>query len=170
MRLTDLRLTDLRLANRWTLIPLRLVMGVGLFAHGWAKWSRGPESFANLLHFAGVPFPLLAAWSETLLELVGGLALIAGVLVQLISIPLLLSMLVAIVTVQGRYGFSSVKTIGLTSSGPVFGPPGYEINLLYIAGLLALILAGPGALSVDSWIARRRPQSGDATARQVLSR
>jgi putative oxidoreductase len=65
------------------------------------------------------------------------------------------SMLVAMFTVQIRYGFSSVNTIGLTANGPVFGPPGYEINLLYIGGLLALMLAGPGALSLDGWLARR---------------
>jgi len=54
-------------------------------------------------------------------------------------------------TVQIHYGFSAVNTIGLTPAGPVFGPPGYEINLLYIAGLLALILAGADALSIDRW-------------------
>ena len=58
--------------------------------------------------------------------------------------------------VQLRYGFSSVNTVGLTPSGPLFGPPGYEINLLYIAALIALIMAGPGALSFDAWRARRR--------------
>ena len=66
--------------------------------------------------------------------------------------------LVAMFTVHVRYGFSSINTIGLTPAGPVFGPPGYEINLLYIAGLLALALIGPGALSIDRWRARaRRP-------------
>ena len=32
---------------------------------------------------------------------------------------------------------------GMTDAGPVFGMPGYEVNLLYIAGLLALFLAAP---------------------------
>jgi putative oxidoreductase len=36
----------------------------------------------------------------------------------------------------------------LTADGPQFGPPGYEVNLLYIAGLLALILGGAGRLSI----------------------
>jgi putative oxidoreductase len=48
-----------------------------------------------------------------------------------------------------KYGFSSINTIGLTRDGPQFGPPGYEVNLLYIAGLLSLILGGAGALSID---------------------
>ena len=54
------------------------------------------------------------------------------------SIPLIVSMLVALFTVQLRLGFSSVNTIGLRPAGPVFGPPGDEINLLYIAALVAL--------------------------------
>jgi putative oxidoreductase len=37
----------------------------------------------------------------------------------------------------------------------VFGPPGYEVNLLYIAGLLVLALGGAGPLSVDRWLATR---------------
>ena len=61
-------------------------------------------------------------------------------------------MLVAFFTVHLRYGFSSINTIGLTRDGPVFGPPGYEVVLLYIAGLLSFILGGAGIFSVDSWI------------------
>jgi putative oxidoreductase len=65
-------------------------------------------------------------------------------------------MVVAIATVQLRYGFSSVNTIGLTPAGPVFGPPGYEINLLYIGALITLGLSGPSACSVDAWLSSRR--------------
>jgi putative oxidoreductase len=65
-------------------------------------------------------------------------------------------MLVAMFTVQLRYGFSSVNTIGLTPTGPIFGPPGYEINLLYIGALVALALSRPSVFSIDAWIARHR--------------
>ena len=92
----------------------------------------------------------------TLLEVFGGLAIILGIFVALVSIPLIASMLVAMFTVQLRYGFSSVNTIGLTDAGPVFGPPGYEINLLYIASLLALALIGAGPLALGRWMATRR--------------
>jgi putative oxidoreductase len=125
-------------------------------AHGWAKWSRGPANFGKLLKQIGAPLPTATAWMVTLLEVFGGLAILAGVMVAIVSIPLIASMLVAMFTVQVHYGFSSVNTIGITPSGPLFGPPGYEINLLYIAGLLMLILAGPGMLSVDCWIANRK--------------
>jgi len=129
-------------------------MGVGFLAHGLAKWNRGPAKFALLLQHTGVPFPLQTAWLVTGLEVFGGVALVLGLLVTIVSIPLMVSMVVAIVTVQGHYGFSSVNTIGLTSSGPLFGPPGYEINLLYIGGLLALALSGPSGLSIDGLFMR----------------
>jgi putative oxidoreductase len=64
-------------------------------------------------------------------------------------------MLVAMFTVHLRYGFSAINTIGLTADGPQFGPPGYEVNLLCIAGLLALILGGAGPFSIDRLRSRR---------------
>ena len=39
---------------------------------------------------------------------------------------------------------------------PIFGPPGYEINLLYVAALIGLALAGSGPWSVDGCPSRRR--------------
>jgi putative oxidoreductase len=139
--------------NEWAPIPLRLIIGYGFMAHGWAKWSRGPEEFGKLLHTVGVPLPAFTAWAVTLLELFGGLVILAGAFVAIVSVPLVVSMLVAMFKVQLQYGFSSVNTIGLTEAGPVFGPPGYEVNLLYVAGLLVLVLGGPGPLSVDRWLA-----------------
>ena len=72
------------------------------------------------------------------------------------SVPLIVMMLVAMFTVHLRYGFSAIDTIGLTADGPQFGPPGYEINLLYIAGLFALILGGAGPISIDRLLSRRK--------------
>lgn len=141
--------------THWAALPLRLVVGYGFLAHGVAKWSRGPAGFARLLHQVGVPLPEPTAYLVTLLEVFGGLALLTGAFVALVSIPLVVSMLVAMFTVQLRYGFSSVNTIGLTPAGPVFGPPGYEINLLYIAALIAIAGLGSGPWSLDGWRARR---------------
>ena len=141
---------------RWSLLPLRLIVGFGFLMHGVAKWSRGPQNFAKLLHQIGVPLPLASAWMVTSVEVVGGVALIVGAFVALASIPLIATLVVAAVTVHWRFGFSSVNTIGLTPEGPRFGPPGYEIDLVYIAALLTLSVAGATALSVDAWRARRR--------------
>ena len=142
--------------RRWIPVPLRIILGVGFMVHGWAKLSRGPAAFAELLKQAHVPLPLANAWLVTLLEIFGGLALLMGAFVAIVSVPLILSMLGAMFTVNIKYGFSAVNTIGLTAEGPKFGPPGYEINLLYIAGLVALILGGAGPLSIDALRSRRR--------------
>lgn len=142
--------------SRWAPLPIRLVIGWGFVVHGWAKLSRGPAGFAKLLEWIGAPLPHVTAWLSTLLELFGGLALIAGAFVEVVGVPLIAIMLVAMFTVHFRNGFSSINTIGLTPAGPLFGPPGYEVNLLYVSGLLALIAAGAGPLSVDAWLGRGR--------------
>jgi putative oxidoreductase len=139
----------------WALLPLRVIVGVGFLAHGMAKWHRGPDKFAKLLQLIGTPSPLVTAWLVTGLEVLGGLAIIIGAFVLLASIPLFISMVVAMLTIHVHYGFSAVNTVGLTATGPVFGPPGYEINLLYMCALAALALVGPGALSVDQSLRSR---------------
>ncbi len=142
--------------RQWAPLPLRLVIGYGFMAHGWAKLSRGPAGFAKLLEQIGAPLPEATAWVSTLIEVLGGLAILAGALVAVVSIPLIVMMLVAMLTIHLRYGFSAINTIGLTADGPQFGPPGYEVNLLYIAGLLALILRGAGFCSIDRLLARKK--------------
>ena len=141
---------------RWAPLPLRLAIGYGFAAHGWAKLSRGPAGFAALIHQIGLPFPALSARAVTVLELAGGAALLAGAYVSLVSVPLIATMLVAMFGVHWRYGLSSIRTIGLPPDGPLFGPPGYEVNLLYAAGLVTLIVGGAGAFSVDAWRSHRR--------------
>src|SRR5262245_66610403 len=142
--------------RQWAPLPLRLVIGYGFMAHGWAKLSRGPAGFARLLEHIGAPLPEATAWVSTFVEILGGLAILAGAFVAVVSIPLIVMMFVAMFTVHLRYGFSTINTIGLTADGPKFGPPGYEVNLLYIAGLLALALQGAGPFSIDGLIARKQ--------------
>ena len=123
--------------------------------HGWAKLSHGPANFEKLLVQIGAPLPHLTSWIVPLLELSGGLAIFIGAFTRLAAIPLIGVMLTAMFTVHLKYGFSSINTIGLTPTGPVFGPPGYEVALLYVAGLVALILWSPSAFSVDSIIVQK---------------
>ena len=141
--------------RQWAPLPLRVVIGYGFLAHGWAKLSRGPAGFAKLLEQIGAPLPEATAWVSTLVEVLGGLAILAGAFVAVVSIPLIVMMLVAMFTVHLRYDFSAINTIGLTADGPQFGPPGYEVNLLYIASLLALNLGGVGRLSIDGLLLPR---------------
>jgi putative oxidoreductase len=149
------KLPNEALWRQWATLPFRLVIGYGFMAHGWAKLSRGPAGFARLLEQIGAPLPEATAWVSTLIEILGGLAILAGAFVAAVSLPLIVMMLVAMFTVHLRYGFSAINTIGLTADGPQFGPPGYEVNLLYIAGLLALILGGAGPLSIDGLLTPR---------------
>lgn len=141
---------------QWAPLALRLIVGYGFMAHGWAKISRGTAGFAKLLAFEGVPFPQVNGAIGPYIELLGGLAILIGAYVVLTAIPLIVTMLVAMVFVQGHYGFSAVKTVGLNANGPLFGAPGVEINLLYIAALVSLMLTGAGALSVDALRLRSR--------------
>lgn len=46
-------------------------------------------------------------------------------------------------------GFSSIKLRAISAAGAEFGAPGYELNLLYLAGLLTLCLGGSGPASID---------------------
>lgn len=141
---------------RWAPLPLRLIVGFGFMEHGFAKLSRGPEAFAAILHTMGVPAPHLMAWLTILTELIGGLAVLLGAFIPLVSLPMAAVLLVAIVTVHLHYGFSSIKLLSVTSAGPQFGPPGYELNLLYLASLAALVIGGSGPLAIDRYIWKKR--------------
>lgn len=141
--------------EKYAPLCLRLAIGSGFIVHGWAKISRGTAGFAKLLTYLDIPFPQFAAPVTAYVELIGGVAIFVGAFVVISAIPLIITMLVALLTIHISHGFSSVNTIGLTSEGPQFGPPGYEMNLLYIAGLVALMLTGAGRLSLDYWLKSR---------------
>lgn len=141
--------------SRWAPIPLRLIVGYGFMAHGFAKLSKGPEAFATILHALGVPAPHFMAWVTILTELLGGLAVVLGAFVTLSALPMAAILLVAMFTVHLPYGFSSIKLMAVTPAGAQFGPPGYEANLLYLACLAALVLSGPGPFAIDGLIRKR---------------
>ena len=133
---------------------MRLVIGFGFDAHGYAKLSRGPANFGRILESLAVPEPNLVAWVTSLFELVGGVSVMAGAFVVPLAVPLLLIMLTAMFKVHMQYGFSSIRLKAITSTGAEFGPIGYELNLIYIAALLTLALSGPPSLSFDYWLRR----------------
>ena len=146
--------TRLRIA-RWSPIPLRLIVGYGFMQHGFAKLSRGPDAFASILQGMGVPDPHLMAWMTILTELLGGLAVLLGAFVTIVSVPMMAVLLVAMFKVHLPYGFSSIKLLAVTATGAKFGPVGYEVILLYVACLTALVIGGSGPLAIDSLIRRR---------------
>jgi putative oxidoreductase len=142
-------------AALWAPIPLRLIVGYGFLEHGYAKFARGSDSFGHILQALGVPMPELLAWATILVELLGGAAVLLGAFVPLASVPMAVVLLVAIFTVHLPNGFSSIKLEAVTASGAHFGQPGYETDLLYLACLAALVLAGSGPFSIDAIMTRR---------------
>jgi putative oxidoreductase len=154
--------------QKWAILPLRLMLGFGLAAHGYAKLSRGPDAFATVLGAMGIPLPNLMAWITTLLELIGGISIMAGAFIIPLSIPLAIVMLTAMFTVHLPNGFSSIKLKAITASGAEFGAPGYEMNLLYLAGLLTLVLGGATAPSLLDVIRRVGGRPGSKAEHEVL--
>jgi putative oxidoreductase len=140
-------------------VPLRLIVGYGFMEHGYAKLIHDPTTFVSILQALGVPYAHVMAWATILIELLGGFAVLVGAFVPLISVPLVGVLLVAMLSVHLPYGFSSIKLIAVTPAGPQFGPPGYEVHLLYLACLAALVLIGSGPFSVDRILARKRRPS-----------
>lgn len=96
------------------------------------------------------------AWATILIELVGGFAVLIGAFVSLVSIPMAATLLGAMFTVHLPYGFSAINLQGVTADGPQFGKPGYEVDLLYLACLAALVLGGSGPFAVDELLAKVR--------------
>src|SRR5437762_8186323 len=141
---------------RWAPVPLRLIVGYGFIEHGFAKLARGLDAFPAILQALGVPAPHLMRLLTISVEIFGGLAVLLGALVPLASIPMAAVLLVAMFTVHLPYGFSSIKLQAVTAAGAQFGPPGFETDLLYLACLMALVLAGPGPLAVGGLLAKRR--------------
>ena len=140
---------------RWAPIPLRLIVGYGFMQHGFAKFSKGPEAFAAILHAIGVPTPHLMGWLTILIEFFGGLAVLLGALVPLVSLPMTAILLVAMVTVHLPYGFSSIKIMSVTAGRAQFGPPGYEVDLLCIACLATLVLGGSGPMAIEGYLRKK---------------
>ena len=138
----------------WFAIPLRLIVGLGFIQQGYAKLARGPDDFINILHAIGVPAAFLAGWATIICEIVGGFLILLGALVPLATIPMGIILLVAIFTVHLPNGFSSIKLQSFDATGAHFGQPGYETDLLYLAGLIALCLGGAGPFSIDRLLSR----------------
>jgi putative oxidoreductase len=150
-----LAIAPLPVPTDWYALPLRLIVGLGFVEHGYAKLSRGADGFIAILHAIGIPLADLLGWATIAIEIVCGLMILFGAFVRLAAVPMIIVLLVAIFTVHLPNGFSSIKLMSYDASGAHFGQPGYETDLLYIAGLLALCIGGPGPLSLDGYLNAR---------------
>ena len=139
-------------------MPFRLILGLGFIYHGAPKLfsATDHQMFLGMLQGMGVPAAGLMAWVVAIVEVFGGLALILGAFVSVASALLIANMLVALFAVHLPNGFSFMNITGMTEAGPQFGMPGYEVPLLYLGGLLALLLRGPSHMSVDQSLAAKK--------------
>ena len=156
--------------ERWAAMPLRLIVGYGFMAHGYAKIIKGPEHFVDILQALNVPAPHLLGWATILTELVGGFAVLISAFIPLVSVPMTATLLAAMFTVHLPYGFLAIKLQAVSSAGVQFGKPGYEVDLLYVACLAALVLGGSGPLAVDGLLARAMSKRNTQTATVLSSK
>ncbi len=122
--------------GKWiSLLFARLVVAYGFYGPAMIKWSD-IDSIASWFGSLGIPFPTLNAYMAASTEMAGVVLLTLGFLIRLISIPLIVVMLVAIVTVHLHNGFSC-------------GDNGFEIPVYYMLFLLIFITSGAGRFSLD---------------------
>jgi putative oxidoreductase len=121
-----------------SLALVRVVIGLTFFMHGWQKlFDNGIGGVTGFFDSLGVPAAGLFAVLVTLLELLGGLALILGIGTRIVAALLAIDMLVALLLVHISNGF-------------FVGNGGIELVLLLGVSAVAFVLSGAGAYSLDS--------------------
>jgi putative oxidoreductase len=142
-------------ARHWA-VPLRILLGISFMVHGAPKVfdAQAHHEFQGMLGQLGVPASTLMAWVVGVVEFFGGAALVLGVFTWIAAGLLVIEMIAAALLVHGPNGWSAVHIVGTSDRGPIFGMPGWEYNMLYVAGLLALFIGGPGPLSIDARVPR----------------
>ncbi len=127
----------------WSLIFLRLAVGIVFFVHGIGKlFNIGPAALGiiNTTGFfssLGIPAAGFFAWVVAIVETFGGLFILIGLLTRLSALLLAIDMLVAITLVHLNNGFNISKG-------------GYEFTLVLLLSCIALIFSGAGKiLAVD---------------------
>eukprot|EP01133_Synstelium_polycarpum_P002867 gene2867-3293_t len=123
------------------LLLIRFILAYGFYSPAKMKWSD-INAIGEWFGSIGVPAPYLNAYLAASTEALGVLLLILGLGTRLISIPLMVTMVVAIVTVHLANGFEA-------------GQNGFEIPLYYLIMLFTLFVFGPGKASLDEWIEKR---------------
>jgi len=118
-----------------SLLFARLIVAYGFYQPAMMKWSD-IDAVGRWFGSMGMPFPLLNAYMAATTEITGVVLLTLGLFTRLISIPLIVVMIVAILTVHLHNGFNC-------------GNNGFEIPIYYIIFLLIFISHGAGKFSLD---------------------
>jgi len=121
-----------------SLLLARLVLAYGFYEPAKMKWSD-IGSVAEWFTTLGIPFPTLNAYMAASTEATGVVLLTLGLFTRLISLPLMVVMIVAILTVHLPHGFSA-------------GDNGFEIPLYYMLFLFIFVTNGAGKFSLDRLI------------------
>lgn len=121
---------------------LRVTLGVIMAVHGWQKLTgMTPEGFGtNMLAGLGVPVPVVFGWLVTLVELVGGIALVLGFASRIAAGANALVLIGATLLVKSDVGL--IAPIGAQL-------PGAELDLALVALAVGVVILGPGRLSID---------------------
>ena len=114
-------------------LALRLALGAIFLAHGYQKLSQDKAQFAGWLESMKFKPGKFWAWLVTLVEFLGGIALIVGFWTQLVALILAIQFLVILFWFK-----RGQKFIG-----------GWELDFLIFMALLALLILGPGAWAFD---------------------
>lgn len=122
----------------FALFLARLAIAYGFYHPAMNKWAD-INSVAEWFGSIGIPMPLLNAYMAATTEITGVVLLTLGFMTRAISIPLIIVMIVAIVTVHLPNGFSA-------------GDNGFEIPLYYMLFLFLFLSHGAGKFSLDSFI------------------
>ena len=119
----------------------RLVFGVAFFHAGLGKWRHFDQAVAYFTEL-GIPAPAANAAFVSTLEVVGGLALVLGLLTRVFAALLSSTMIVAILTAERGNFLSSFNLHGETGLTDV-------VPLVFLLALLGLIAFGPGKIALD---------------------
>ena len=128
-----------------------MIVGYCFFGAWACEVVEGADAFASILQATGVPAPHFMAWLTIATEILTGIAFLLGAFVAWVSVPAIILLAVAIVTVHLPYGFSSIKLMAVVNGRAQFGPPGYECDLLYIACIVTLVFSGTSRGSIDAY-------------------
>jgi putative oxidoreductase len=129
-------LTDL------ALLVSRIALGVILVAHGWQKLNEWTlAGTASAFHEMGIPAPTAAAALVTAVEIIGGIALVIGLLTPIVALLNMVNLLGALVLVHAE-------------NGVFVADNGFELVLALFAGLITIAMLGAGKFSTDGLLGR----------------
>lgn len=120
----------------------RISVAAVFIYHGYAK-VMDIETYISM--FAGMGISALLTYVVAYAELLGGIAILLGVLTRYAAALHAIIMIVAIYLVHFKNGFNNMNG-------------GYEFQLTLLLVSIGLVLAGAGAYSIDALLAKRKAQ------------